>query len=127
MVVTMRKNLGRVLVADDDPVLCALCQATPWAEGWEVELAADGDEALEHIAASATPFDCVVSDVNMPGTGGLALLDQIHARDEDVPVVLVTGDPSLYTAMTALNRGAVSYLTKPFDPDALAEAVARAA
>ncbi len=127
MVVTTRKNLGRVLVADDDPVLCALCQATLWAEGWEVELAADGDEALEHIAASATPFDCVVSDVNMPGTGGLALLDQIHARDEDVPVVLVTGDPSLYTAMTALNRGAVSYLTKPFDPDALAEAVARAA
>ena len=47
MVVTTRKNLGRVLVADDDPVLCALCQATLWAEGWEVELAADGGVELE--------------------------------------------------------------------------------
>lgn len=122
-----RKNLGRVLVADDDPVLCALCQATLWAEGWDVVLAADGDEALEHIAATSEPFDCVVSDVNMPGTSGLALLDQIRERDDDIPVVLVTGDPSLYSAMVALNHGAVSYLTKPFDPDALAEAVARAA
>ena len=100
MVVTTRKNLGRVLVADDDPVLCALCQATLWAEGWEVELAADGDEALEHIAASATPFDCVVSDVNMPGTGGLALLDQIHARDE----ILVQQERQHVIAMNALVR-----------------------
>lgn len=127
MSVLTRKNLGRVLVADDDPVMCALCQATLWAEGWEVVVASDGEEALARVAESRDPFDCIVSDVNMPSAGGLAILDAMRARNEDIPVVLVTGDPSLYSAMAALNRGAVSYLTKPFDPDVLAEAVARAA
>jgi EAL domain-containing protein (putative c-di-GMP-specific phosphodiesterase class I)/CheY-like chemotaxis protein len=120
-------NLGRVLVADDDPIVRALCDRTLRGEGWTVVLATDGDEAVELAARERDALDCIVSDVNMPGAGGFEVLRRMREHDEDVPVLLMTADPSLDGALLAIEGGAVSYLIKPFAPDALCEAVARAA
>ena len=120
-------QLGRVLVADDDGTIRRLCARVLGHEGWDVTLVDNGRAAIDAIAAARPPFDCVVSDVNMPELDGFGLVNAIRKRDDDIPVLLMTGDPSLDGAVRAIDSGAVSYLAKPFDHEKLAAAVARAA
>ena len=119
--------LGRVLVADDDAAIRRLCVRVLGNEGWEVAVTDNGRAALQAIDAAREPFDCVVSDVNMPELDGFGLVTAMRKRDDDIPVLLMTGDPSLDGAVRAIDSGAVSYLAKPFDHEKLAAAVARAA
>ena len=97
------------------------------AEGWAVDEAGDGKAAISKVAAGTATLDCVVSDVNMPELDGFGLVAAIRAHDDDLPVLLMTGDPSLDGAVKAIDSGAVSYISKPFDHDGLTAAVARAA
>jgi EAL domain-containing protein (putative c-di-GMP-specific phosphodiesterase class I) len=124
---TPKTHLGRVLVVDDDPAMRRVCARTLGHEGWEVVVVDGGKAALDRVAEPGAPFDCVVSDVNMPGMDGFALIAEIRRHDDDLPVLLMTGDPSLDGAVRAIDTGAVSYLSKPFDHETLAAAVARAA
>jgi len=120
-------HLGRVLVVDDDPAMRRTCGRVLALEGWGVVEADSGGAALETIATAKAMFDCVLSDVNMPGLDGFALVAKVREIDDDIPVLLMTGDPSLDGAVKAIESGAVSYITKPFASEALAAAVARAA
>ena len=122
-----RPHLGRVLVVDDDVAVRRACARVLTGEGWEVVLAADGGAALGEIETGKVPFDCVLSDVNMPEVDGFELVRAMRQRDDDIPVLLMTGDPSLDGAVRAIDYGAVSYITKPFSQETLAAAVARAA
>ncbi|HEX3474087.1 MAG TPA: EAL domain-containing protein [Kofleriaceae bacterium] len=112
---------------DDDAAMRRLCARTLGHEGWDVVVVDGGKAALDCVAARGAPFDCVVSDVNMPEMDGFALIAEIRRHDDDLPVLLMTGDPSLDGAVRAIDTGAVSYLSKPFDHETLAAAVARAA
>ncbi|HEX2685543.1 MAG TPA: EAL domain-containing protein [Kofleriaceae bacterium] len=128
MVETERKpHLGRVLVVDDDPTLRRVCARVLGSEGWEVVVVDGGKAAIACVHAQTTPFDCVVSDIHMPEIDGFALIAAIRCHDDDLPVLLMTGDPSLDGAVRAIDSGAVSYLSKPFDHETLAAGVARAA
>ncbi|MDB4957385.1 MAG: hypothetical protein JWO36_4954 [Myxococcales bacterium] len=122
-----KDHLGRVLVVDDDPAIRRVCARVLGAEGWVVTLAENGRIAMAALEAPENQFDCVLTDVNMPELDGFALVSEVRKRDEELPVLLMTGDPSLDGAVRAIDRGAVSYITKPFDQEALAAAVARAA
>ena len=122
-----KAHLGRVLVVDDDVAIRRVCQRVLNAEGWTVVLADNGRAAIAELEAAPTPFDCVLSDVNMPELDGFGLVRALRERDDDLPVLLMTGDPSLHGAVKAIDQGAISYITKPFDHDVLASAVARAA
>ena len=122
-----KASLGRVLVVDDDPAMRRVCARTLGSEGWEVVVVDGGKAALAHVADGHATFDCVVSDVHMPEMDGFALIAEIHRHDDDLPVLLMTGDPSLDGAVRAIDNGAVSYLSKPFDHETLGAAVARAA
>src|SRR5215510_4711902 len=119
--------LGRVLVVDDDPGMRRVCARVLGNEGWDVVVVEGGKAALDCVAEHAAPFDCIVSDVHMPGMDGFALIAAIRRHDDDLPVLLMTGDPSLDGAVRAIDSGAVSYLSKPFDHETLGAAVARAA
>jgi EAL domain-containing protein (putative c-di-GMP-specific phosphodiesterase class I) len=118
--------LGRVLVVDDDPALRKAVRRQLETEGWTVIAVDSGDAAIEAMRGGREFFDCVVSDVNMPGVTGFDLIAAIRKHDDDVPVLLMTGDPSLDGAVRAINTGAVSYLAKPFDQETLGSAVAAA-
>ena len=122
-----KPSLGRVLVVDDDPAMRRVCARTLGGEGWEVVVVDGGKAALACVADASAAFDCVVSDVHMPEMDGFALIAEIHHHDDDLPVLLMTGDPSLDGAVRAIDNGAVSYLSKPFDHETLGAAVARAA
>ncbi len=125
---TIRKaHLGRVLVVDDDGAIRRVCARVLAAEGWAVTMADDGRAGITAVETADAPFDCVLSDVNMPEVDGYQLVSAVRKLDDDIPVLLMTGDPSLDGAVRAIDTGAVSYITKPFDHEALAGAVARAA
>ncbi|HEY4176222.1 MAG TPA: EAL domain-containing protein [Kofleriaceae bacterium] len=120
-------SLGRVLVTDDDPQMRRVCSRALSNEGWDVTLCENGKEAISAVRDASAPFDCVVSDVNMPELDGFELVQAIRAHDDDIPVLLMTGDPTLDGAVRAIDSGAVSYLSKPFDQEMFVSAVARAA
>jgi EAL domain-containing protein (putative c-di-GMP-specific phosphodiesterase class I)/CheY-like chemotaxis protein len=107
---------GRVLVVDDDPAQVRSIGRVLRHHGYDVESAANGEEASRVLHADA--FDVVLSDIAMPGMDGIQLLKFIREQALDVPVVLLTGEPAVSTAVKALEYGAFHYLTKPIDfPD----------
>jgi EAL domain-containing protein (putative c-di-GMP-specific phosphodiesterase class I) len=114
----------RVLVVDDDETLVRSYARTLSADGYDVEVRFDGEAAVN--AVRSNPFDVILSDIDMPRLSGLALLERIRAHDLDIPVVLITGSPSLETAMAAVEHGALRYLAKPVDSQALKNVTASA-
>jgi EAL domain-containing protein (putative c-di-GMP-specific phosphodiesterase class I)/CheY-like chemotaxis protein len=115
---------GAILVADDDESVRFVIAETLIAEGYEVQEATDGEQALTHLHARR--FDAVVSDISMPRMTGVDLLRRIRALDLDLPVILLTGRPTLETAIDAVEAGALRYLQKPVSTRALAALLAEA-
>lgn len=115
---------GRILVADDEVMLARVMARGLTAEGYEAVVVHDGAAAIEQIRAGA--FDVVISDIRMPGASGVDLLREIRSYDLDVPVILVTGGPTIETAALAVELGAMQYLTKPVTYVQLLPTVARA-
>ncbi|MGZ5311548.1 MAG: response regulator transcription factor [Solirubrobacterales bacterium] len=110
----------RILVVDDEPQLRRALERALKLEGYEVELAADGDEALAAIAASAP--DAVVLDVLMPKRDGLEVCRELRAREDRTPVLMLTARDTVSDRVDGLDAGADDYLVKPF---ALEELLAR--
>jgi EAL domain-containing protein (putative c-di-GMP-specific phosphodiesterase class I) len=112
---------GRVLMVDDESALLEVWSEILADAGWEVETASNGSKALEVLLQKS--FDTILTDIDMPGLNGLQLLRAIRARDLDVPVVLMTGNPRTETAIEAVEQGALRYLVKPVAAAVLTEAV----
>jgi two-component system C4-dicarboxylate transport response regulator DctD len=111
------------LVDDDDDLRAATTQLLTLA-GYDVRAFADATSALAVIGP--TFAGVVVTDVRMPGMSGIELFRALTDRDPELPVVLITGHGDIDMAVSTLKAGAWDFLTKPFDPDALLAAVARA-
>jgi len=120
----LRAARPRILVVDDDEVLARAYARMLSADGYEVEVRLDGEAGVNAIKAG--PFDVVLSDIDMPRLGGVALLERIRVHDLDIPVILVTGSPSVETAMAAVEHGALRYLTKPVEGNHLRSVMADA-
>jgi DNA-binding response OmpR family regulator len=104
----------KILVADDDPVLRALLQLQLRAEGHQVSLAEDGNEALR--LASAAPPELLVLDIAMPGIDGLEVIRLLREQPATatLPIVLLTGRDSDQDIVVGWTSGASFYITKPF-------------
>jgi len=118
-------STGRLLLVDDELALLEVWGEILRDEGWTVETAGNGAAALEILTRGS--FDAILTDIDMPGLNGLQLLRAIRARDLDVPVVLMTGNPRTETAIQAVEQGALRYLVKPVGAATLIEAVREAA
>jgi EAL domain-containing protein (putative c-di-GMP-specific phosphodiesterase class I) len=116
---------SRVLVVDDEEALLRVNARVLSKAGHQVETAADGHAAER--ALDKASFDVILSDIDMPGMDGIALLERVRRRDLDVPVVFVTGSPSVETAIKAMEHGALRYLVKPVEPADLVKTVGDAA
>jgi EAL domain-containing protein (putative c-di-GMP-specific phosphodiesterase class I) len=117
---------GRVLVVEDEPALLRSIQRTLAARGYFVDSAPNGADAAALFSKSESEFDIIISDIAMPGMDGIQLLKSVREHDADIPVVLITGEPSVTTAVKALEYGAFNYLTKPVDNCELESVVERA-
>src|SRR5580698_3741520 len=87
----------RILVVDDDDPLLRIHVRALENHRYSVTAAGNGEEAVKALADRS--FDVILSDIDMPGMNGIQLLKHVRARDLDVPVVLLTGTPSVETAM----------------------------
>ncbi len=112
----------RVLLVEDDPEMRELMALTLRGDGYDVQEAADGAEALRVLGTSAADgperIDLVVSDIRMPGYSGLEMLQRMRGGPSSIPVVLVTAFGDRETHARARRLGA-SLLDKPFDLDDL--------
>lgn len=113
----------KVLLCDDEPLLRTTLSDDLEDAGHQVELASDGDAALELI--KNRKFDCVVTDLAMPGADGLTVL--AAARDRGMDAVMITGHGSVGVAVDAMRAGAFDFLEKPFLGDALVKVLGRVA
>jgi DNA-binding NtrC family response regulator len=114
----------KVLVVDDKENMLKLFGKI-LADGYELTTAQDGGRALALVAGDG--FDVVVTDIRMPGASGFEVLRAVKARHPSTEVVMMTGYATVADAVEAMKQGAYDYLEKPFDPDAAALVVQRAA
>ncbi|HXK19863.1 MAG TPA: sigma-54 dependent transcriptional regulator [Polyangiaceae bacterium] len=114
---------ARLLIVDDDASGRRWLAKLLTKEGYEVDVAADGNEALRLIAERAPTL--VITDLNMPKMSGLELLERVRAQSPEVAVVMVTAQDRVASAVAAMRAGAHDYLTKPFDFDTLRLSVER--
>jgi EAL domain-containing protein (putative c-di-GMP-specific phosphodiesterase class I) len=116
--------VGRVLLADDEPIIRRVYGEVLGKAGHDVTTAPNGETALEALRTDT--FDVVLSDISMPRMSGLELLRAVRERDLDVPVLLMTAGSALKTAAQAVEYGASRFLFKPVEETLMLEAVQRA-
>ncbi|MBW2059362.1 MAG: response regulator [Deltaproteobacteria bacterium] len=118
-------NLKRILVVDDEETIRRTIQKRLTREGYDVRCVGKASEALQEFRSH--PFDTVISDIRMEEMDGVELLQKIKdVQRDDVPVIMITGAPSLDTAQSCIKAGAYDYIIKPFDKETLLNTVKRA-
>ncbi|HSN16361.1 MAG TPA: sigma-54 dependent transcriptional regulator [Anaeromyxobacteraceae bacterium] len=108
-------GLRSVLVVDDESSMRHLLSVILAERGYDVRAVASGEDALRELAAR--DYDLVLTDVRMPGMGGLALLAEIQRAHPDLMVIVMSAYGSHEAAVEAMKAGAYDYLSKPFRPD----------
>ena len=111
-------------IVDDDEATRKATSRLLAAAGYAVHSYASGDEFL-----AATPSHapgCVILDMRMPGRSGLELQTALAQREDPLPIIFVTGHGEVHDSVQAIQRGAIDFLIKPTEPEALLDAVARA-
>jgi two-component system nitrogen regulation response regulator GlnG len=109
--------IKRILVADDEESIRWVLSKALSKQGYQVDLANNGQQALEMIRQKS--YDLAVLDIKMPGMSGLDLLSRIQEENSATLVVIMTAESSMKNAVEAMKRGAYDYITKPFDLDTL--------
>jgi len=115
---------ARILVVDDELQIRVMLGATLERQGYQVQLAASGREAL--AALELNVFELVLTDIVMQDVNGIALLEKIHVQYPSLPVVMVTAIHDIGVAIDSMRRGAYDYLLKPFQREHLLKTVQRA-
>ncbi len=115
----------KILLVDDEQAILETLQILFRGEGYEVAVANSGKEALDALHEEAP--DIVLTDIRMPGAGGMEVLARAREVDGEMAVILMTAQASLQSAMRAVNEGAYYYLQKPFANDELLAICQRAA
>lgn len=118
-------GVKRVLIIDDDKNMARLVARILTQDG-EYEATVVSEPGVGLVKSRQQRFDVIISDIVMPAMDGVELIRAIRAMDLDIPIVLMTGTPTVETAQKALEFGAFRYLSKPIDPVELKEVVKQA-
>ncbi len=110
-------ELGRILIADDEETFLFSTAALLREEGYECDCASDSRTVIEMVKASR--YDILISDINMPGNSELELLKDLSEIVKGMPVILMTGYPSVSSAVKSIQLHVVAYMVKPFQFDKL--------
>ena len=110
----MKKEKGKVLVLDDDPVVTLSCRRILGAEGYNITTVEKGEAALNKLAKE--DFDLFISDVKLPDISGMVVLKEARIVKPRTDVVIITGYPTLEDAKESTRLGAAQYIEKPFTP-----------
>ncbi len=116
--------LAKILVIDDEEIVAQTMSLMLKAEGFEVAIARSGEEGLVMLRAGG--FGAVITDLVMPGLGGIQTLEAVREIDPDIPVMILTGHATVNATIAALRHGACDFLLKPLSLAQLRAAVTRA-
>lgn len=117
-------NTRRILVVDNEAKMRRILELSLKSLGHDVLEAGDGVEALALIEKQSV--DLVLTDLRMPRMDGIALLEALRERNQDVPVIVMTAYATIETAVAAMKLGAVDYIIRPFEMETVEMAVTRA-
>jgi DNA-binding NtrC family response regulator len=120
---TNKRNI-KLLIADDEKNLRQVLHEELSRDGFETREAENGQAALDLLQKNE--FDVLILDLNMPGIGGIEVLERIRGMELSTEVIVLTANATVTTAVEAMKLGAYDYLTKPFDLEALTGIVERA-
>ena len=109
---TKKNESFRVLIVDDNREIRTILEEYLREEGYAAEGAGDGNEALAKHGES--PFDLIITDLNMPGMTGMELIKAISKEESTTEFIIITGYASLDSAIEAVKAGAFDYIVKPF-------------
>jgi len=112
----------RILIVDDEVKLVKKLRKLLEKDGFEIETASNGKEALNIIEASK-PFDVIISDIRMEEMDGLTFLKEVHQKGLDVGVIMITGYGDMDTFLESLYFGAFEYINKPVHYEKLVETI----
>ncbi len=115
---------AKILVVDDEIPVCKSVSSVLAVEAYAVDAALSGEEALKK--EQENQYDVIIADLMMPGMSGMELLRAVKAKRPDLTVIMMTGYPSIKTAVQAVKLGAFDYIPKPFTPSELRSLVERA-
>ncbi len=118
------RSKGKVLVIDDEHSVCVSCKRILEEEGYAVEHTLSGQHGV--AMALERPWDIVLLDLLIPDLPGMEALARIHAERPDQTIIIITGYATIQTSIEAIKRGAFDYIPKPFTPEELSVAVAKA-
>ena len=113
----------RLLVVDDEAVICRACHRVFSRQGFQVEESCDARQGLDW--ATGRDYAGILLDIKMPEMDGIEFLESLRKKKPDVPVVIMTGYPSIPNAAAAVRLGASDYVTKPFTPEQITQSVQR--
>lgn len=114
----------KVLVIDDERVVCNSCRRVLEQEGYDVSVAMNGQEGIERV--SQEEFDAALVDLRMPGISGMDVVRAVKNVRPQIRIIIITGYSSISSAVEAMQLGASDYLPKPFTPKELTDRVHRA-
>ncbi len=120
----MEQATANILVIDDVLAVRQSLQEILGSEGYEVETAPDGETGLQRVKDQ--PFDLVLTDLALPGLGGMDILKYLVRHQPECSCIIITGYGTIQNSVTAMRLGAFDYLCKPVDPQELRLVVARA-
>jgi DNA-binding NtrC family response regulator len=122
-VIAMKRETN-VLIVDDEKTVCNSCKKILTQVGYRVEVASSGQEAIDKIRGDG--FDVVITDWKMPRMDGLEVTRRVKQEKPEMAVIIITGYPSVDNTVEAIRSGASDFVTKPFTPDELSDAMLRA-
>ena len=109
--------MAHILVVDDEEKMRDLLAIMLGRSGYSVDQAGSGLEALEKVRT--TPYDLVISDIKMPEMDGMELIANMQQENIFCPVVFITAFATIDSAVNAMKKGAVDYITKPFEKETI--------
>lgn len=116
--------MQRLLIVDDEDDICQVLKMLFEHDGYSVMMANDGEEAIR-IVESGEFIDLIIADLKMPGIGGMGILDYLIQERKDIPLVFITAYGTISEAVEAMKKGAVDFITKPFNKNVIRHVVNR--
>jgi len=117
----------RIMVLDDEPIVCKRLQPALEKLGFEVDTFTQSLEALHQVQSSPTPYDIIITDLKMKGIDGMRFLEEAKKQNSATEVIVITGFATLETAKESFQKGVFDFIAKPFKLTEIQEVVTKAA
>ena len=120
----MNANKLRIMVLDDEPIVCKRLKPALEKQGYEVDAFTQSSEAMEQI--KHVDYDIIITDLKMKGIDGMQLLGEAKRRSPRTEVIVITGFATMETAKESFHKGVFDFVAKPFKLSEIQEVVSRA-